>query len=53
MCDFSNCIHVLIFTASWRPRTKAEKEHKRSPKRNSKDWGVPQEILCTKSMGGS
>ena len=44
---------ALIFGTLWRPRTKEKTKNKRSPQGNSKDWGSPQGILCTKSIGVS
>ena len=31
--------------------TEDKTKNKRSPQGNSKDWGAPQAMLCTKSMG--
>ena len=42
---------ALIFGTLWRPRTKQKRKNKRSPQGNSKDWGSPHGILCTKSIG--
>ena len=49
------CTHslALIFGTLWRPRTNEKTKNKRSPQGNSKDWGSPQGILCTKSIGVS